>query len=165
MGLTISSYLADKYLISSDSIEDSDDFFYNKKTSNSDVLSGEADDVSSSVESSGAGARRPEQQKDSKYIIMFNDKIKGYVENSEQAKTVIADIKFKVFKQIGFSPEYMSYWKEIVNTEDNIEELDNGDVVFNAFFVQKNRNLVVSYERVLYNFKIVKVNSVVKKLY
>ena len=96
---------------------------------------------------------------------MFNDKIKGYVENSEQAKTVIADIKFKVFKQIGFSPEYMSYWKEIVNTEDNIEELDNGDVVFNAFFVQKNRNLVVSYERVLYNFKIVKVNSVVKKLY
>ena len=158
MGLTISSYLADKYLISSDSIEDSDDFFYNKKTSNSDVLSGEADDVSSSVESS-------EQQKDSKYIIMFNDKIKGYVENSEQAKTVIADIKFKVFKQIGFSPEYMSYWKEIVNTEDNIEELDNGDVVFNAFFVQKNRNLVVSYERVLYNFKIVKVNSVVKKLY
>ena len=114
MGLTISSYLADKYLISSDSIEDSDDFFYNKKTSNSDVLSGEADDV---------------------------------------------------FKQIGFSPEYMSYWKEIVNTEDNIEELDNGDVVFNAFFVQKNRNLVVSYERVLYNFKIVKVNSVVKKLY
>ena len=59
----------------------------------------------------------------------------------------------------------MSYWKEIVNTEDNIEELDNGDVVFNAFFVQKNRNLVVSYERVLYNFKIVKVNSVVKKLY
>ena len=158
MGLTISSYLADKYLISSDSIEDSDDFFYNKKTSNPDVLSGEADDVSSSVESS-------EQQKDSKYIIMFNDKIKGYVENSEQAKTVIADIKFKVFKQIGFSPEYMSYWKEIVNTEDNIEELDNGDVVFNAFFVQKNRNLVVSYERVLYNFKIVKVNSVVKKLY
>ena len=158
MGLTISSYLADKYLISSDSIEDSDDFFYNKKTSNSDVLSGEADDVSSSVKSS-------EQQKDSKYIIMFNDKIKGYVENSEQAKTVIADIKFKVFKQIGFSPEYMSYWKEIVNTEDNIEELDNGDVVFNAFFVQKNRNLVVSYERVLYNFKIVKVNSVVKKLY
>ena len=30
MGLTISSYLADKYLIDTSSIEDSNDFFFNK---------------------------------------------------------------------------------------------------------------------------------------
>ena len=150
MGLTISSYLADKYLINCDEIEDSEDFFYNKPT----------DETKQS--NTGASSATSEE---SKYIIMFNGKLKGYVDNSEQAKTVIADIKQKVFSQIGFSPEYMSYWRENINKEENIEKLDNGEVLFDASFVQKNRNFVISYERILYNFKIVKAKSLIKKLY
>lgn len=144
MGLTISSYLADKYLINCDEIEDSEDFFYNKPTDET---------------------KQSNTSEEAKYIIMFNGKLKGYVDNSEQAKTVIADIKQKVFSQIGFSPDYMSYWRENINKEDNIEKLDNGEVLFDASFVQKNRNIVISYERVLYNFKIVKAKSLIRKLY
>ena len=123
MGLTISSYLADKYLINCDEIEDSEDFFYNKPTDE--------------TKQSNTGAPSSATSEESKYIIMFNGKLKGYVDNSEQAKTVIADIKQKVFSQIGFSPEYMSYWRENINKEDNIEKLDNGEVLFDASFVQK----------------------------
>ena len=107
MGLTISSYLADKYLIDTTSIEDSHDFFFNANNIEQDI------EVCKSV-----------------YIVMFNNKIKGYIENQEQVKHVISDVKLKVFRQLGFSNDYICYWREVENNQEKISELENGDSVY-----------------------------------
>ena len=141
MGLTISSYLADKYLIDTTSIEDSHDFFFNANNIEQDI------EVCKSV-----------------YIVMFNNKIKGYIENQEQVKHVISDVKLKVFRQLGFSNDYICYWREVENNQEKISELENGDSVYEADFLQKNRNLVISYESILYSFKIIKTDSLSNKI-
>ncbi len=144
MGLTISSYLADKYLIDTKTVEDSDDFFFN--TSQNEEES-DVDTLEKSI-----------------YIVMFNNKIKGYIETQEQVKYVINDVKLKVFRQLGFSNDYICYWREVENNQEEISELENGEIVYEADFLQKNRNLVISYESILHSFKIIKTDSLSNKI-
>jgi len=144
MGLTISSYLADKYLIDTKTVEDSDDFFFN---------------TSQNVEASDVNTLEK-----SIYIIMFNNKFKGYIETQEQVKHVISDVKLKVFRQLGFSNDYICYWREVENNQEEILELENGEIVYEADFLQKNRNLVISYESILHSFKIIKTDSLSNKI-
>ena len=144
MGLTISSYLADKYLIDTKTVEDSDDFFFN--TSQNEEES-DVDTLEKSI-----------------YIVMFNNKIKGYIETQEQVKYVINDVKLKVFRQLGFSNDYICYWREVENNQEEILELENGEIVYEADFLQKNRNLVISYESILHSFKIIKTDSLSNKI-
>lgn len=157
MGLTISSYIANKYLIDTTSIEDSNDFFFNNNINSVNLEDGHPFVGSESVE-------QDLNETQSIYIIMFNNKIKGFIETEEQVKQVIDDIKLKVFRQLGFSNDYISYWREVQNNQEEMSNLKNGDVVFESDFLQKNRNLVISYESILYNFKIIKTNSLVKKI-
>jgi len=144
MGLTISSYLADKYLIDTKTVEDSDDFFFN---TSQNVEANDVDTLKKSI-----------------YIIMFNNKIKGYIETQEQVKHVINDVKLKVFRQLGFSNDYICYWREVENNQEEISELENGEIVYEADFLQKNRNLVISYESILHSFKIIKTDSLSNKI-
>ena len=187
MGLVISSYLADKYLVPVQDIEKSSDWFFNRTTekeTNDDKTSLSAfplstsgaicsDEISSSTENEiGDGhpfmgdTQGSEEVNDSsstlkyndefKYIVFFNKTTIGYLSTAEEVRKTIEDVRSKVFRQVGFSPEYISYWREITNNESIIDELENGDVVFNSHFVQRNRNYIISYESILYRFKVVK---------
>ena len=176
MGLVISSYLADKYLVPVQDIEKSSDWFFNRTTekeTNDDKTSLSSDEISSSTENEiGDGhpfmgdTQGSEEVNDSsstlkyndefKYIVFFNKTTIGYLSTAEEVRKTIEDVRSKVFRQVGFSPEYISYWREITNNESIIDELENGDVVFNSHFVQRNRNYIISYESILYRFKVVK---------
>ena len=76
----------------------------------------------------------------------------------------VNDVKLKVFRQLGFSNDYICYWREVENNQEEILELENGEIVYEADFLQKNRNLVISYESILHSFKIIKTDSLSNKI-